>query len=128
MTLHPTDAVVALLTAAGLDAMGHEPHTTPDGAYVVVYDDSGIRTPRRLSTAAHWATWTHQVMAVARTPEGLRHTMSRVVAALTGHRPPDDGTPLREVMAGPALEGGPEGDRRHTQTITFRHHTPRSLT
>ena len=118
--------ILALLTAAGIDAHDGEPSDTPAGPYVVVYDNPGHRVPHRMSTTAHWATYRHQVVCVARTLGGLRHLIGKATDTLTGTRPTPESSPLFEDVVGPILEDGPDGDRRHSATITYTHRTPRS--
>lgn len=124
--MNNTDAIIALLTAAGVDAHDGEPKATPPGPYCVVYDNPGHRVPHRISTTAHWVDCRHQVVCVARTLPGLRHLIGQATDALTGRHPIPAASPLLEDHVGPVLEGGPVGDRRYTATITYRHETPRS--
>lgn len=124
-----TAAILSLLRAASVDAHDGPPNKTPTTHYAVVYDDSGNAATDRRARTAGTVAWTHRIVCVARTPEGLRDLVSDVRAALTGARPHPQGDLLMEPpgSAGPVLTDGPAGDKRLSKTITYRHHSPRSL-
>lgn len=123
-----TTAILSLLRAAGVDAHDGSPASTPGGPYAAVYDDSGNAPTDRRARTSRTVAWTHRVMVVARTPQGLRDVVATVRAALTGARPNQAGDLLMEPpgSAGPVLEDGPAGDKRLSKTLTYRHHSPRS--
>lgn len=120
-----TAAILGLLHADG-SAFDGKPEKTPAGPYSVVYDDSGLAPTDRRARTAGVVAWTHRVIAVARTTEGLRDEVARVRNALTGRRPNPAGDLLMEISAGPVLADGPDGDQRLSKTLTYRHHAPRS--
>ena len=121
----PTAALIALLRPV-IDAHDGKPATTPPGRYAAVYDDSGLARPHRASITAHWVRWTHRVVVVARTRDGLRDAVADVRDVLTSARLTPESSPLIEQVAGPVLTDGPDGDIRHSQTLTYAHHAPRS--
>lgn len=121
-----TPHILALLTAHGLDAHDGPPHTTPAGPYVAVFDDTGNGRRTHYDAQTDRVKWTHRVMAVARTRDGLRWAIGQVRGALTDHRPTPEASMLTEQTAGPVLTDGPDGDRRHSMTLTYTHTTPRS--
>lgn len=123
MTNTPT--IVALIGAA-LPAFDGPPGTTPNGPYVAVFDDPGNGSRTHYDAATDRIKWTHRVMAVARTRDGLRWAVTQVRDALTDQRPSPGASMLTEQAAGPALTDGPDGDRRHSMTLTYTHTTPRS--
>ncbi len=123
--MNNTPAIVALL-ATHVTAFDGPPHTTPDGPYVAVFDDSGNGRRTHYDAQTDRVKWTHRVMAVARTRDGLRWAAQQVRDALTDARPVGGASMLTEQSAGPVLTDGPDGDRRHSMTITYTHTTTRS--
>lgn len=126
LTIDAMQALLTALAAAGIDAHDGEPVTPTEGRYVAAWDDTGLRRPARHGGNAPNATYTYRLMCVARTPDGLRALVDDVTAALTGLRLGGRETsPLTEQFAGPALTGGPDGDKRHTKTLTYTAAFPR---
>lgn len=125
MTNTPT--LVALLSAH-ITAYDGPPTTTPTNPYVVVFDDPGNGRRTHYDAQTDRIKWTHRVMAVARTRDGVRWAAQQVRDALTDHRPTPSASMLTEPegSAGPVLTDGPDGDRRHSMTLTYTHTTPRS--
>ena len=124
--LDAMQALLAALTAAGVAAHDGEPTVAPEGRYVAAWDDTGLRRPARHAGNAPNATYTYRLMCVARTHDGLRALVDDVTAALTGLRLGGRETsPLVEQFAGPTLTGGPDGDKRHTKTLTYTATFPR---
>lgn len=125
--MNDTPAILARLRTA-LHATDGDPR--PDAVlppeYAAVYDDSGLAQPHRASTQSHWVRWTHRVVVVSPTREGLRATVTKARDLLTGWRPRPEASPLVEQYAGPVIDGGPAGDVRLSQTLTYAHHSPRS--
>ena len=122
----PASLLIDALTAADITAFDGEPGTTPDGPYVAVWDDTGLRRPDNYGGAARNNRVTFTVMCVARTPEGLRALVQAVADTLTGRRLAGrTSSPLVEQYAAPALSGGPTGDKRLTKTLTYAAHSPR---
>ena len=127
--MHPTDALIAVLHAAGI---GHvfnpQPAPSPGlpSPYVAVVDDPGVAVSHRMSVAAHWSVREWRLIVVSRSLAGLRTTVAQVDAALAGARLSPDFPPLVQVEAGPTLTDGPEGDTRMSQTLIYRTHTRRN--
>lgn len=121
----PTATILALLDGV-IFAVDGKPATTPPNRYAAIFDDTGNARPERYGTRSHWVRWTHRVVVVARTRDGLRDAVADVRDALTGTRTTPAASPLVEQYAGPVLTDGPAGDIRHSQTLTYSHRTPRS--
>ncbi len=127
-----TSAIVALLDTAlstspsSVAAFDGPPTDSPDGPYAAVFDDPGNGRRIHYDARTDRVKWTHRVMAVARTRDGLRWAVTQVRDALTDTRPSVGASMLSELSAGPVLTDGPDGDRRHSMTITYTHTTPRS--
>lgn len=117
-------AAQAALLAEGIDAYDGDPTRTPPGLYVALYGDSGLAVPHRAGTVPHWQTAGLRAVCVARTTSGLRDLLADVRQALTGRRLDPTHTPLVEQVAGPTLDGGPDGDRRHSVTLTYTSRLP----
>lgn len=122
-----TDAILGMLRTAGVDVIDGKPGKTPPGPYVAVFDDSGNATTTHRARTARHVAWTHRLVCVDRTPQGLRDLVQTVRNSLTGKRPNPAGDLLMEPpgTAGPVIEGGPDGDTRLSKTLTYRHHSPR---
>ena len=122
----PASLFLDALQAAGITAFDGEPPATPDGPYVAVWDDTGLRRPDNYGGVATHTRVTFTAMCVARTPEGLRALVQAVTDTLTGLRLAGRGSsPLTEQHAAPALSGGPRGDVRLTKTLTYTATFPR---
>lgn len=122
-----TAAILALL-AEKVTAYDGRPDTTPAGPYVAVFDDSGLGRRTHYDARTDRVKWTHNVMAVARTHDGLRWVVGQVRDTLTDTRPTPQSSMMVEISAGPVLTDGTEGDMRHSKTIVFTHTTTREST
>lgn len=121
-----TAAIVDLIEASGLPATDGPPRDKPAGPYAAVFDDPGNGRRTHYDAATDRIKWAHRVMCVGHTRDGLRWAVQQVRDALTDHRPCPGASMLTEQAAGPVLTDGPDGDRRHSMTITYTHTTPRS--
>lgn len=124
--IRPVALLLDALTDAAISGFDGEPQMTPSGPYVAVWDDTGLRQPDVYGGGARNNLVTFRLMCVARTRDGLDHLLHQVTAALTGRRLAGrESSPLTEQYASPALTGGPEGDKRHTKTVTYQTLLPR---
>lgn len=131
-------ADTAALAAAVIDALRDaapsdmavfdgEPVATPSGRYVVVITGTGTATPDRLAQVggSRDLRWLLTCKTVGRTRDGVRRATDWLRAVITDLAPtagPSTG-PLRELGGSDLLTDGPEGDRRHSQTIIWANHT-----
>ena len=128
MTL--TDALIALLTAAGVDAYDGPPPTVPGGTgprYVSLSVPPGVPSDERLAAPQPNYRTTLTMMCVARTRPGLRALVATVRGALEHQR--IGGFLLTERLdtRAPVLTDGPADDVRHSVTLYLTITTPRSL-
>lgn len=125
--MNPTPIIVALLNAA-LPAFDGPPDNTPSNPYAAVFDDTGDGNRTHYNAHTDRILWTHRVMAVGRTRDGLRWAVQQVRDTLTDTVLSPGASMLTERFPGPVLTDGPDSDRRHSMTLTYTHTTPRSHT
>lgn len=121
-----TDAIMARLKAtapAGLTVFDGEPPSTPTGRYVVVTTNVGTARPDRLAQAggSRDLRWLLTCKTVGRTRPGVRAATDWLRATITDATPTDGPStgPLLELGGSDMLTDGPEGDRRHSQTLIW---------
>lgn len=119
-------AMFVRLDATDLSAVfDGEPTSTPTGPYACVYDDPGLAAGFRYSTGSDRLSWTVRVVCAGFTRDGMREAVRWTRAALTDQYL--DSSPsasaLEELAASQDVTDGPLGDRRSSQTLTYRMHT-----
>ena len=123
MTL--TSALLARLRSR-LTAVDDRPEVTPAADYVIVTLYAPMNGARRLAGRAPSEWVDVQIMAVSRSKEGCRQTMSTAVDLLDEWRPNDLSatSPLRRISAGPMLTDGIGHDKRHSLSLILRCSVP----
>lgn len=116
-------AKAALEASAPPDVSVHdgEPIRTPAGRYVVMTDNAGHATPDRLAGGSRDMRWLLTCKAIGRTTTGTRELAGWLRATLTDRRLTSGPStaPLAEIASSDILTGGPEMDRRHSQTLIW---------
>lgn len=104
-----------------------EPLKTPASRYVVLTDNAGTATPDRLAHAggSRDMRWLLTCKAIANSPAAARRLAGWLRATLTDAwlTAGPSTSQLHEIAASDILPGGPEGDRRHTQTLIWATYT-----